>query len=142
MQTINGTKNYDKANEILSLVNQERQAVDLSSLSLDKSLCDYAMLRAAEIAIYFEHTRPDGTSALGLGHTSSGIFVNAENITAGSRTAEGAMDAWMNSPGHKANILTDWFSSIGIGSYTSSLKDGHPLEADHAPDLAASRCPA
>ncbi len=119
--TINGTKNYDKANEVLTLSNQERQAVGASPLSLDKSLCDYAMLRAAEIAIYFSHTRPDGTSAIGPGHTSSGIFVNGENIAAGSPNAEGAMNQWMTSTdGHREAILNSTFNSIGIGSYTSS----------------------
>lgn len=117
--TVNGTKNYDKANEILEQTNQERANAGVGELTLDKSLCDYAMMRAAEISTYFSHTRPNGRIIL-YDFSSSGIHIDGENIAAGSSSSAGAMEQWMTSKGHRENILTSAFNSIGIGSYTSS----------------------
>lgn len=117
--TVNGTKNYDKANEILEQTNQERANAAVGELTLDKSLCDYAMMRAAEISTYFSHTRPNGRIIL-YDFSSSGIHIDGENIAAGSSSSAGAMEQWMTSEGHRENILTSAFNSIGIGSYTSS----------------------
>ena len=58
---INGTEDYSKAYEVLNLVNKERKAAGLETLKMDGSLLKTAMLRAAEITLYFSHTRPDGT---------------------------------------------------------------------------------
>ncbi len=117
--TITGTRNYDKANEVFTLVNQERTNEGVSEISLDKSLCDYAMERAEEVAVYFSHTRPDGSLANSY-TTTDNIIVIGENLAAGSSTATGAMTQWMNSDGHRANILKDSYKSIGIGCYTTS----------------------
>lgn len=110
---INGTYNNDKSNEVFSLVNQERAKAGISSLEYDKALAEKANLRAREIALYFSHTRPNGENVL------KSMKLNGENIAAGSSTATGVMNQWMNSTGHKNNILSSYFKSIGIGSYTT-----------------------
>ena len=68
------------------------------------------MKRAAESCVDFSHTRPNQTMCF-----SASSKMNGENIAAGSRTADGIMTIWMNSPEHRANILTDDYQSIGVG---------------------------
>lgn len=111
--TITGDINYDKAYEVLDLVNAERQKLGLSKLEMNQELLDAAMLRASEISIDFAHTRPSGLSCF----TASSLMFG-ENIAAGSSTAAGVMNQWMNSQGHKDNILQSSFNCIGIGCFT------------------------
>ena len=79
----------------------------------DKDLLDAAMQRAAEVALYFSHTRPDGSSCF-----SATDKMEAENIAGGQSSAAAVMTSWMNSAGHRANILTSYFKTIGIGCFT------------------------
>lgn len=114
------TSESSYVNEILRLVNKERAANGLSALSLDKSLCDAAQIRATEIKSSFSHTRPDGSSCftvlsqLGINYGGAG-----ENIAYGQRSPEEVMTAWMNSAGHRANILNASFTKLGVGVYSS-----------------------
>lgn len=108
--TVRGTQYYDGAFEVLTLVNQERAAQGLSPLSMDQSLLESAMLRAGEIGLYFDHTRPDGTMCFTVNPNAYG-----ENIAAGQSTPAAVMESWMNSDGHRANILNSRWNSIGIG---------------------------
>lgn len=110
--TISGTRHYDAAYEVLAIVNKERAKVGLSPLTMDQDLLEAAMKRAAESCVDFSHTRPNQTMC-----SSASSKMNGENIAAGSRTAEGIMTIWMNSPGHRANILTDDYQSIGVGCF-------------------------
>ena len=105
-----GQRLYTQAYQVLDLVNQQRAAAGLSALTMDDDLLDAAMLRGFEISVGFSHTRPDGTTCFTACSKMSG-----ENIAAGSTTASGVMDQWMNSSGHRANILTSGYKSIGIG---------------------------
>ena len=107
---IDVTENYDYAEEVLRLVNEERNKVGASPLTMDKSLLDAAMLRAVETSLYFSHTRPDGRSCF-----TACSKMNGENIAAGSSTPEGIMQTWMNSSGHRGNILSENYKSIGVG---------------------------
>ncbi|MDE7367873.1 MAG: DUF4214 domain-containing protein, partial [Lachnospiraceae bacterium] len=116
--SISGTYNYDMAYEVLTLVNQQRQAAGLHPLSMDQELLNAAMLRAAENCLYFGHERPDGTSCFTASAKMSG-----ENVAAGSGTASAVMDNWMNSSGHRANILGSSYNSIGIGCF---IQNGVP----------------
>ncbi|MBR1731372.1 MAG: hypothetical protein IJ725_02925, partial [Ruminococcus sp.] len=59
---IKGKFDYDYANSVLKLVNQQRAANGLSALVMDRELVDGAMIRAAECKVSFSHTRPNGTS--------------------------------------------------------------------------------
>ena len=104
---------YTEAFEVLKRVNQERKKVGASELKMDTKLLAEAMLRAEETAIYFSHKRPNGTdwhTVLSGSHSMMG-----ENIAAGSTNAAGVMSQWMNSSGHKGNILNKSYQSIGIG---------------------------
>ena len=110
--TIGGYWDYDLAFQVLALVNQERAAVGLPALVMDADLLEAAAVRAAEASLLFSHTRPDGRTCF-----SAHPKVYGENIAAGSATAEGVMYQWMNSQGHRENILRDGFESIGIGCF-------------------------
>ncbi len=110
---LTGTCNYNYAYQVLDLVNQERAAQGLSSLTMDADLLDAAMQRAAELTVNFSHTRPSGLSCFTVSSKAS-----AENIAAGQSSASAVMNSWMNSSGHKANILGSSYKSIGIGCFT------------------------
>lgn len=107
-----GLLNYDYARQIVDFVNQERAAQGLSPLSMDEDLTEAAMVRSAECALNFSHTRPDGSSCFTISGKASG-----ENIAAGSSTPAATMSQWMNSPGHRSNIMGSW-NSIGVGCFT------------------------
>lgn len=109
---VNGTMDYTKATEILRLVNEQRKANGAEPLKMDAELQEVAMTRAAELALNFDHTRPDGTSCFAINSKSHG-----ENIACGMTSASDVMNRWMNSEGHKANILYGNFKSIGIGCF-------------------------
>ena len=104
---------YSKAFEVLDLVNQERAKQGLSALTMDTDLMAVAMQRAAETSIAFDHTRPTGQKCF-----TASAKMTRENIAVGSTTAQGVMNQWMNSSGHKANILSSDSTSIGIGCVT------------------------
>lgn len=107
---VNVTFDYAKAFEVLEYTNQERIAQGLAPLKMDKDLIETAMLRAAETSIYFDHERPDGTMC----YTASSKM-NGENIAAGYGTPNAVVVGWMNSTGHRANILRSSFQCVGIG---------------------------
>lgn len=108
-----GKYNYDKAYEVLKLVNEERAKKGLSPLKMDRELLEAAMLRAAETSVLFDHQRPDGTDCF-----SACSKIYGENIACGQSTPSSAMDSWMNSSGHRANILAERYTSIGIGCFS------------------------
>lgn len=110
----------DFASEVVRLVNIERENYGLSPLEERSVLDDYAQLRSKEIVGKFEHERPDGSSPLGYVSELNGIFARGENIAAGQATPADVVSAWMNSPGHRANILTEDFTAIGVGYYKTS----------------------
>lgn len=111
---------------VASLVNAARQDAGLSELELDADLCAATQARAQEIAQSFSHTRPDGSSCFtileefGISYRAAG-----ENIAMGQRTPEEVMDGWMNSSGHRANILNGTFTSIGVGYYVDGAGAAH-----------------
>lgn len=108
--SIKTDKKYDAAWEVLAIVNEERANNGLDPLVMNESLLESAMQRAGECALNFSHTRPDSSSVFELNS-----LIYGENIAAGDTTAKGVMNTWMNSQGHKENILTKSFKTIGIG---------------------------
>lgn len=116
----------EAAAAVASLVNAARQDAGLSELELDADLCAAAQARAQEIAQSFSHTRPDGSSCFtileefGISYRAAG-----ENIAMGQRTPEEVIDGWMNSSGHRANILNGTFTSIGVGYYVDGAGAAH-----------------
>lgn len=106
---------------VAELVNEERAKAGLPALTLSVEISNAALVRAKETVQSFSHTRPDGrnfSTALtdaGIRFTSSG-----ENIAWGQKTPEAVMKAWMNSSGHRANILNKNYTQIGIGYHVTS----------------------
>ncbi len=107
-----GILDYTKANQVAELVNQQRTANGKSKLTQTGDLQQMAMIRAMEIALYYSHTRPNGNRGLDI--MASGA-TRAENIAGGYTTASAAMNGWMNSSGHRDNILRGDIAQMGIG---------------------------
>ena len=119
--------------EVLNLVNQKRQANGLAPLTVDARLVQAArdhnarMIQKGEFSHQVSGELPlcaggannDRYDAVGYGWTAC-----AENIAAGQSTPQQVMDAWMNSAGHKANILNPAYRHIGIG-YATGGAYGH-----------------
>lgn len=104
--------------EVIRLVNVERAKVGLTALKHDWEVARVAEHKSHDMARknYFSHTSPtygspfDMLKAYGVSYRSAG-----ENIAQGQRTAQEVVNAWMNSPGHRANILKNGYTHIGIG---------------------------
>lgn len=107
------------AEEVIRLVNTERAKRGLSALSARNDLTEYAQLRSTEIANNFSHTRPDGSNPLKYVMGLNGIHAAGENIAAGYSSPESVMNGWMNSEGHRNNILSPNYTMIGVGCYKS-----------------------
>lgn len=103
-------------NEVLDLVNDARADAGLNALELDPALCGAAQVRAVECVGSFSHTRPNGAryktaiTEAGLTATYTG-----ENIATGHTSAKQVVDAWMKSEGHRANILNEHYTKLGVG---------------------------
>lgn len=108
------------ASEVVHLVNIERAKEGLNELESDSSVQAAAQVRAEETEISFSHTRPDGRSCYtaldeaGVQYSGAG-----ENIAYGQKTPAEVVETWMNSPGHRANILNANYTNIGVGCYNS-----------------------
>ena len=110
---ISGVYDYSGPQEMMEYINAERQKVGVGTLTLDADLTDAAMQRAAEIAYYFSHTRPDNTKCYTVNSRTMG-----ENIAAGNSTAKGTYTQWYYSQGHYENMVRARFTNIGIGHFT------------------------
>ena len=111
------------AKQVLKLVNTERKKAGLTELTWDDTVATAAMTRSKEIEKSFSHTRPDGRN-FGTAITDLGITYRGagENIAWGQKTPEAVMNAWMNSEGHRANILNPNFKKLGVGYRTDSQR--------------------
>lgn len=113
---INATKNVEQ--QVLTIVNQERSKAGLQSLKMDWEVQRVARTKACDMATkgYFSHTSPtygspfDMLKQFGISYRTAG-----ENIAQGQRSPQEVMNAWMNSSGHRANILKGDFTHIGVG---------------------------
>ena len=102
--------------EMLELLNEERRKEGAAPLVLDSRLCEAAQLRAEEMPESYSHTRPNGSSCFTvLAELGISAKTMGENIAARQPTVAAVVEAWMNSPGHRANILNEDFQAIGIG---------------------------
>lgn len=109
--------------EVLTLTNKEREKAGLQPLKLDDGLMASAREKSLDMAKnnYFSHTSPtygspfDQMKQHGVTYRAA-----AENIAKGQQTAKEVVQAWMESPGHRQNILTPNFTHIGIGFSQSS----------------------
>ena len=116
-----GNSNLTFAEKVVELVNDERQKAGLSPFSIDRAAERAALVRAKEIEISFAHTRPNGSS-FSTALTEEGVKYRAagENIAWGQRSPQEVVQGWMNSPGHRANILNQNYTSIGVGHYKNA----------------------
>lgn len=107
--------------QVLKLTNKQRLANGLEPLSEHDPLFEAAYERSYELVSNFDHTRPDGSDCstiledYAISWSSMG-----ENIAAGYSSSAAVVDAWMNSEGHRANILTEEFTHLGVGVYQDS----------------------
>lgn len=117
----NGSTNSSYEQQVIDLVNKERAKAGLSALKLDKNVAKAALVRAKETEKSFSHTRPNG-SKFSTALTESGVSFRGagENIAWGQKTPQEVMKGWMNSDGHRANILNKNFTTIGVGYYKNA----------------------
>ncbi|MEU7062620.1 CAP domain-containing protein [Streptomyces sp. NPDC046161] len=121
-----GTADSGTESAVLALVNKERAAAGCGPLATDSALTAAARAYSDTMARsgVMSHTGPDGSTmtsrveAAGYGWSRLG-----ENIARGQADADAVMNSWMNSPGHRANILNCAFTEIGIGVHKG---DGGP----------------
>ncbi len=109
-EAVTAKYDFDTAYEILRILNEERKAAGLSTLTMDKDLMEAAMFRGGEISVSFSHTRPNGQRCFTICNKAYG-----ENIAYGYKSASSVMQAWMESEGHRDNILDSRYSTVGIG---------------------------
>ncbi|MED3729000.1 LysM peptidoglycan-binding domain-containing protein [Priestia filamentosa] len=110
--------------EVVKLVNAERAKAGLQPLQVDNEVAKTARLKSQDMHDnhYFDHNSPtygspfDMMKQFGITYKAAG-----ENIAQGQQTPAEVMKAWMNSPGHKANILSSKYTHIGVGY----VKDGN-----------------
>lgn len=109
------------AEQVVKLVNQERAKAGLALLTLSQPVASAAQVRAKEITQSFSHTRPDGRSfSTALTEQKVSYRSSGENIAWGQKTPEQVMQGWMNSEGHRKNIMNAKFTSIGVGYYRNA----------------------
>ncbi|MFT9789885.1 MULTISPECIES: CAP domain-containing protein [unclassified Streptomyces] len=108
--------------EVLALVNQERAKVGCSPLTTSGGLTSLAQNFSEDMAArgFFDHTDPDGDTPWDRAAQAGVQGLGAENIARGQADAQAVMDAWMNSEGHRANILNCDYKTIGIGVHEAS----------------------
>ncbi len=114
-------------NNVLSLTNESRAAYQVSALSLNSKLTSAAQAKADDMAAkgYFSHTSPDGHSPWWfVQQTGYSYMAAGENLAVDFTEAENVETAWMNSPGHRANILNKNYEQIGIGIASGQFQ-GH-----------------
>lgn len=117
----------NEASEVIRLVNVERSKNGLAPLKANTELSKVAAVKAQDMINknYFSHTSPtygspfDMMKKFGINYTAAG-----ENIAYGQKTPAQVMDGWMNSSGHRANILNSKFTEIGVG--VAKDKNGTP----------------
>ena len=118
--TMQGIKSLES--QVVKLVNVERAKQGLQPLTENWQLSRVARYKSADMATknYFSHTSPTYGSpfkmmeSFGIKYSSAG-----ENIAYGQKTPEQVMTAWMNSPGHRSNIMSPSYSQIGVGYATN-----------------------
>lgn len=119
-----GVQRYDYAREVYREVNAVRKKRGLTPLGESRRLSVMAMQRAAEISLYYSHIRPNGrdwstiNGAIIRGRPISYSWTRyGENIARGQATPCAVMTGWMESEGHRANILSPQYTQVGMGCF-------------------------
>ena len=102
--------------EVVALVNKARVEAGVHELTIDYDLCRAAQVRAKECVTTFSHTRPDGTPYK-TAIAEAGVVSNytGENVATGHTSPQQVVSRLLKSEGHKANIINEKFTRIGIG---------------------------
>jgi len=119
----NNTNSVQKSMEeqVVELVNVERSKNGLSPLTINKQVSNVAQIKSEDMRDknYFNHTSPTyGSPFQMLKQFNVSYSYAGENIAKGQKTAQAVVNAWMNSEGHRANILNKNFTQIGVGYAT------------------------
>ncbi|MFJ6249120.1 MULTISPECIES: CAP domain-containing protein [unclassified Streptomyces] len=103
--------------EVLRLVNDERATVGCTPVTVDARLASLAGAFSADMAArgFFDHTDPDGDTPWARARQAGVSTLAGENIARGQADAAAVMKSWMNSDGHRANILNCDFKTMGVG---------------------------
>lgn len=108
---------------VVELVNIERASAGLAPVTMDATLNAAAAVRAQELSVQFSHTRPNGTyfnTAIIEAGIDTRYLYTGENIAAAD-TPEMVVTNWMNSEGHRTNILKPQYTRIGVGCYVEPI---------------------
>ena len=108
--------------EVFNLINQQRANNGLAALKVDSEVQRVARIKAQDMVNnnYFSHTSPTYGSPFDMLKSFKVSYKSAGENIAGNSSNSGAVTAWMNSPGHRANILNSSFNYTGIGVVTGS----------------------
>lgn len=120
-QSVSGISSIEM--EVIRLVNIERQREGLAPLVASSALSNVARKKSEDMAInnYFSHTSPTYGSSSNMMRTFGiNSSYSGENIAKGQLSAASVVSAWMNSSGHRANIMNPSFKTIGVGHFQSS----------------------
>ncbi|MGW3495591.1 CAP domain-containing protein [Streptomyces sp. NPDC001020] len=103
--------------QVIALVNQERAKAGCHPVSANSALAGLAEAFSEDMAArdFFDHTDPSGNDPWDRAKARGITDLGGENIARGQATAQSVMDAWMHSPGHRANILNCDFTTLGVG---------------------------
>lgn len=121
--TTNPTREYTQfQQEVVDLVNKERSSRGLKPVVFNSELSKVATIKSQDMIDknYFDHNSPTYGSPFemmrefGVAYTSAG-----ENIAMGQKTPQQVMNSWMNSDGHRKNILSPDFTELGVGIYSN-----------------------
>lgn len=114
-EKVRGKVLYSYSYKVLTLINKERKKKKLSQLKMTQGLIGVANRRAAEISLYYAHSRPNGEKNPFKMYKWKHYV--GENIALNQQTPEQVVKCWMNSPSHRKNILNKKFNSVGIGCF-------------------------
>lgn len=132
---------YDEAYKMIDLVNDFRKSEGKEPVVVNDVMMEIAMERAAQVALFFSHDRPDT-----LSNSATGFFINGENIALGMREAEGNINLWKKSDGHRKNMLSNSWKYAGYGivrikeanddfEQTIAVQIFTPMKGGYAPKL-------
>lgn len=116
-QPLPSTSATTAAAQVLSLVNQARATAGCGPLTADGPLDSLATAFSDDMATrdFFDNTDPDGRTPWDRAKLAGIDYLGGENIARGQQTAQEVMDAWMDSPDHRANILDCDYHRLGVG---------------------------
>ena len=123
------------ADAVVQAMNRERIAYGLRPLRISDRLSLAAQDRIYDMFSkhYFNHVAPDGTPPWKwVSHRGYDYRELAENLAIGYKTPGGIVDGWMNSPGHRANVLGEHFHDVGV-----AIAPGSPTRRFDGPTVVA-----